>query len=182
MTNQGYFPSYSALLDETKVMTGQSGMLFWGDKPLVQVNTFDIRQSFKNIAYTAAGSGQEKNIPSGHAYTVTLKETVIADLDLWAQWIGLGMLNPSDPQIGAIATSANETAGLPDRPFMMSIALRGELSDNDGNSTSIYLDRLVPDGDVSILNVAPEQLFEREWSMKVNGTPQLQTIWQKYAQ
>lgn len=182
MPNQGYFPSYSALLDETKVMTGQNGMLFLGELPLAQVNTFDVRQSFKNIAYTAAGSGQEKNIPSGHAYTVTLKETVIADQDLWAQWCGMGMLNYSDPQLGAVGTAVNENVGIPDRPFLGSISLRAEITNGVGDSTSIYLDRLVPDGDVSIINVAPEQLFEREWSLKVNGTPQLQTLWAKYAQ
>lgn len=176
------FPSYDSLFDETKAMTGQNAMLFLGEQPLAQVNTFDIRQSFKTLSYTPAGSGHEKKIPNGHSFSITLKETVIADMDLWGYWVGGSMLNYTDPQSQqGIGTQLNAAVGRPDRPFLMPISLRGEVVDPNGNTTSVYLARCVPDGDVSIINSQPEQLFEREWTLAVNSTPQLQSLWQQYA-
>ena len=176
------FPTYNALFDETKAMTGQNAMLFVGEQALGHVNTFDIRQSFKTIKYTPAGSGLEKSIPSGHSYSVTLKETIIADMDLWAAWVGQTMLNYTDPQSGqGVGTQLNAAVNRPDRPFIMPISLRGEVTDGLGNSTSIYLARCVPDGDVSIFGAQPEQLLEREWTLAVNEEPQLQSLWQQYA-
>lgn len=92
------------------------------------------------------------------------------------------MLNYTDPQSQqGIGTQLNAAVGRPDRPFLMPISLRGEVVDPNGNTTSVYLARCVPDGDVSIINSQPEQLFEREWTLAVNSTPQLQSLWQQYA-
>lgn len=140
-------------IDARNVLTGRDGTLFDDlGNFLAQVPTWQANLNITNQAYQAAGSLLEQAVLSGYTVALTFTETHVSD-DMLSKLL-------TELQAGR-------------QPVFN---FQGKLEGHNG-STGRYVFRFcVPDGSITIADVAPGKILERPWSWRVNQAPDLQAL------
>lgn len=141
-------------LDTDLILAGYQGELFdQNGNLLAQVNRFEARLNLTNSDYRPAGQMLEVAIPQSYRVTLVFTETVIND----TQFLG--------PVVSAIIARRQPK-----------FTFQGILTRNDGKVGQYLFQECVPDGDITLFNVAPGEVIERAWNWRVNQPPNIQTL------
>lgn len=143
-------------LDTRKLITGKDGQLFITLEDgtqifLAECDTFQAQMSISNTDYQPVGSFQSFAVPISFSVTLTLSEAVIRD----------------DVMLKALY-DAIKNGWLPVFEFA------GKLKNREGKASRQIFRECIPDGSVDLLNVSPGDIIKRNWSFRVNATPELQ--------
>jgi len=143
------------VLDVRKLISGKDGQLFVTSRAgvnifLAEVDTFQTQLSPANTDYQPVGSALTFAVNTGYSMTLTLTEAVIRDDVMLEELIG-------DIQRGYF----------PGYDFV------GKLRRRDGQAQRIVYRWCVPDGTVDLQNLAPGDIIKRDWSFRVNASPEI---------
>lgn len=144
-----------SLLDVRKLISGKDGQLFVTTKAgtnifLAEVDTFQVQLSLNNVDYQPVGSALVYAVNTGYSLTLTLTEAVVRDnvmLDELIDDIQKGYFPPFDFQ--------------------------GKLRRRDGQVERVVYRNCVPDGSIDLQNLTPGEIIKRNWSFRVNSSPEM---------
>lgn len=143
-------------LDVHSIMTGRDGQLYITGANrqqifLAEVDSFQAQVSFSNADFQPVGSYLGYAVPVSYTVTLTFSEAVIRD-DL--------VLKP--------IYDALKDGRIPSFEFC------GRFKTADGRYNRQVFRECIPDGSIDIMNLTPGEIVKRQWSFRVNSTPQLQ--------
>ena len=145
-----------SILDVRQIISGKDGQLFVTTRTsgqnifLAECNTFQAQLSPANTDYQPVGSALIFSVNTGYSITLTLSETVIRDDVLLGELIG-------DIQQG----------------YFPGFDFVGKLRRRDGQEERIVYRFCIPDGSVDLQNLSPGELVTRDWSFRVNASPEM---------
>ena len=144
-----------SLLDVRKLITGKDGRLFVTTKKgtnlfLAEVDTFQAQLSPANTDYQPVGSALVYAVNTGYSVTLTLTEAVVRDDVMLTELI-------TDLQNG----------------YFPAFDFQGKMRRRDGQSERIVYRNCVPDGTVDLQTLNPGEIIKRNWSFRVNSTPEM---------
>ncbi len=159
VTNQ----NTQAILDVTKLITGKDGQLYVTTSDgaqvfLAEVDTFQAQMNITNTDVQPVGSAQKFAVPTGFVITLTLTEMVVRD-DVMLKKLMDDLKNGLFP----------------------SFDFQGKLRRRDGSEQRQNFRNCVPDGNIDLMNLQPGEVVKRQWSFRVNGSPDLQDYFQTEA-
>ena len=143
-------------LDTRKLMTGKDGQLYItlenGEQLfLAECDAFTAQLSVSNTDYQPVGSFQSFAVPISYSVSLTLTEAVIRD----------------DVMLTALY-EALKNGMLPVFEFA------GKLKNREGKINRQVFRECIPDGSVDLMNITPGDIVKRNWTFRVNATPELQ--------
>ena len=145
-----------SILDVRQIISGKDGQLFITTRTsgqnifLAECNTFQAQLSPANTDYQPVGSALIYSVNTGYSITLTLSETVIRDDVMLEELI-------KDIQQG----------------YFPGFDFVGKLRRRDGQEERLVYRFCVPDGSVDLQNISPGELVTREWSFRVNASPEM---------
>lgn len=143
-------------LDIRKLMTGKDGQLFitGSDRSqifLAEVDQFEARINFSNADYQPISSYLSISVPTSYTVTLTFSEAVIRD-DVVLK-----------PIYDALASGVSPV-----------FEFCGRFRTSSGRYNRQVFRECIPDGSVDLISLKPGEIIKRQWSFRVNSTPQLQ--------
>ena len=145
----------SSILDVRQLITGKDGQLFITSRSgvnqfLAEVDAFSAQLSPSNTDYQPVGSALIYAVNTGYSITLTLTEAVIRDDVMLEELI-------NDIQHG----------------YFPGFDFQGKLRRRDGQAQRIVYRWCVPDGTVDLQNLTPGEIIKRNWSFRVNASPEM---------
>ncbi|MCL2215394.1 MAG: hypothetical protein FWB91_00105 [Defluviitaleaceae bacterium] len=144
-----------SILDVRKVISGKDGQLFVTTRRgvnifLAEVDTFRAQLSPANQDLQPVGSSLIFSVNTGYTVTLTLTEVVIRDDVMMTELF-------NDLQQG----------------FFPGYDFQGKLRRRDGFAQRVVYNNCVPDGTIDLQNLTPGEIVKRDWSFRVNATPEM---------
>jgi len=142
-------------LDVRNLITGKDGQLFVTTRSgvnifLAEVDTFQAQLVPANTDYQPVGSALRYSVNTGYHITLSFTEAVVRDDVLLEELI-------DDIRNG----------WFPDFDF------QGKMRRRDGRTQRIVYRSCVPDGTIDLQNLNPGEIVKRQWSFRVNSTPEM---------
>lgn len=142
-----------SILDVRKLITGKDGQLFVYTKSgrqifLAECDEYEIKINVKNTDYQPVGSNLEYAVNTGFSATLTFTEAVVRDEMI-------------DELLSDIAQG-----------YMPYWDFQGKLRRRDGQYSRLTLRNCLPDGDIDLMNIKPGEIIKRQWSFRINATPE----------
>lgn len=143
-----------AAQDARHARTGKDAGIYDGDGNLcASVESFQAKVSYSNAKYTALGDPQEHETANSYGITITMSEIVIEDT-VYFQRLMDGVRSGVTPQF----------------------IFQGTLTGLNGSEERVVYRECIPSGDIDLQNIANGDVIKRNWSLFVNGKPELQTL------
>ena len=147
-----------AILDVRKLITGKDGQLYVTTSDgvqifLAEVDTFQSQLNVTNTDVQPVGSALKFAVPTGYTVTLSMTEMVVRDDVMLDKLI-------SDLEKGLFPT----------------FDFQGKLRRRDGQEQRQIYRSCVPDGNVDLMNLTPGEVIKRQWSFRVNATPEMQAM------
>ena len=144
-----------SLLDVRKLISGKDGQLFVTTKAgnnifLAEADTFQTQISPANTDYQPVGSALVYAVNTGYSVTLTMTEAVVRDDVMLEELI-------KDLQNGYFPT----------------FDFQGKMRRRDGQAERIVYRNCVPDGTIDLQNLTPGEIIKRNWSFRVNASPEM---------
>ena len=145
-----------SMVDVRKLITGKDGRLFvtTGNHPegvfLAEVDTYQVQVSPANVDYQPVGSALVYAVNTGYSMTITFTEAVVRDDVMVEELV-------DDLQNG----------------YFVSWDFSGALRRRDGGVERIVYRNCVPDGTIDLQNVSPGEIIKRNWSFRINSSPEI---------
>ena len=144
-----------SILDVRQLITGKDGQLFITTSDgnqifLAEVDTFQAQLSVTNTDYQPVGSSLVYAVNTGYTVTLTLTEAVVRD-DVMLKTLFDDIANG----------------------YMPSFDFQGKMRRRDGGASRQVYRNCVPDGSVDLMNLTPGEIIKRNWSFRVNATPEM---------
>ena len=118
---------------------------------LAEVDQFEARINFSNADYQPISSYLSISVPTSYTVTLTFSEAVIRD-DVVLK-----------PIYDALASGASPV-----------FEFCGRFRTSSGRYNRQVFRECIPDGSVDLMSLKPGEIIKRQWSFRVNSTPQLQ--------
>lgn len=145
----------SSILDVRQLITGKDGQLFVSTRAgvnifLAEVDDFTAQLSPKNTDYQPVGSALIYAVNTGYSIALSMTEAVIRDDVMLEELI-------NDIQNG----------------YFPGFDFQGKLRRRDGQAQRIVYRWCVPDGTIDLQNLKPGEIVKRQWSFRVNASPEM---------
>jgi len=144
-----------SILDVRQIISGKDGQLFVSTRNAVNVfvaecDTFQSQLAPSNQDYQPVGSALIFSVNTGYSITLTMSELVIRD----------------DLLMGDLIEDIR-------RGYFPGYNFVGQLRRRDGQRQRIVYNWCVPDGNIDLQNLTPGELIKRDWSFRVNASPEM---------
>lgn len=118
---------------------------------LASMESFTSKVTYNNAKYNALGDPQEHETANSYGITLAFVEIVIEDLEMFKTLMG-ALKSGITPQF----------------------VFQGVLQGLNGSEERVVYRECIPSGDIDLQNVANGDVIKRNWSLYVNGKPDLQ--------
>lgn len=140
--------------DARHARTGKDAALYDGDgNMLASIEAFQSKVTYNNAKYTPLGDPQEHETSNSYGITITFSELVIEDIEIFQQLID-AIHSGITPQL----------------------TFQGVMVGLNGSEERVVYRECIPSGDIDLQNIGEGDVVKRNWSLFVNGKPDLQKV------
>lgn len=118
---------------------------------LASADSFSSKATYNNVKYKPLGDPQEHETSDSYGVTITFTEIVVEDIEMFKR-IMEALKSGITPQF----------------------VLQGVLQGLNGSEERVVYRECIPSGDIDLQNIASGDVIKRNWSLFVNGKPELQ--------